>query len=221
MSRIKVSIHGLKDEDNLEKLVEIFGGLGVNVSDFFRAMNRGGTFSFYTELSKYESVKEKLDELCVHSVEVDSKKVVSPSGFTSLALLDALFVFFVSSWFVNNLKVQELISNFFLNPTLAWSLTELMKVLLAFLIYLGFLENLQTTPMGYLFRLRLKLDGELKVFVAFMLLPILGLLLVNSPLGSLVKLFGFFLFVFFVVGSMSGILIKVYGIGFERSEDRG
>ncbi|MFN3813424.1 MAG: hypothetical protein ACK4SM_02220 [Aquificaceae bacterium] len=217
MNRIKVSIYGLKDEDNLEKLVEILETLGVNVSDFFRSMNRGSTFSFYTEPSNYESVKERLDELCFHSMEAYSKDIVSSSGFTSLALLDTLLVFFVSSWFVNNLKVQELVSNLFLNPTLAWSLTELVRILLAFLIYLGFLENLETTPIGHLFKLQLKSSGKVRVFTAFMLLPVLGLVLINSPFGHLAKLFGLFLFVFFVVASMSDVLTSTYGVRFEKS----
>ncbi|ADO46019.1 hypothetical protein Hydth_1636 [Hydrogenobacter thermophilus TK-6] len=209
--RVKVSITAVKD---LEKLVEFLEKNGANIAEFFRAMNAGKPFVFHLDTSYYSQHKQELEKLCEYQEE--KAEAQSSYGLTAIMLTDALIVLLISSYFVDGLELKNVLSDLFSSSALVWSLTAIAKILLSLLIYLGFFELLHTTPVGYLFGIRFWTEGNLKVLLAFMLLPIAGIILAGSPLGKPFKVFGIFLFIFFLVASLSGVLINHYRVRLEK-----
>ncbi|SNZ14997.1 hypothetical protein [Hydrogenobacter hydrogenophilus] len=213
--KVRIKIISLREEENIEKLVEALENLGVSISEFFRSVSAGKPFVFEAEREAYRRWKNTLDKLCYYQEEPHVESL-SPLGFTAVALLDTFFVFSLSEWFSKSLNLEGVASGFFASQMLLWSFISIFKLFIAFLLYAGFGQNLETTPVGYLLKIRVS-NKDTKVFISFMLIPIAGILLVSSPFGSFAKLFGLFLFAFFVGGCLSGLLTSHYRLRIERA----
>jgi hypothetical protein len=212
--KVRIKIISVKEE-SIEKLVDALESLGVSISEFFRSVNVGKPFVFEMEREAYKKWKNVLDELCYYQEEVHIESV-SPLGFTATALLDTFFVFSLSEWFSKSLNLEGIASGFFASQVLVWSFLSLFKLFIALLLYAGFVQNLETTPVGYLFKIKIS-NKDTKVFLSFMLLPLAGMWLISSPFGGFSKLFGLFLFAFFVGGCLSGVLTSHYRLRIERA----
>lgn len=214
--KIKIKVFAIKDANNVEKFVEILESSGANVSEFFRAMNSAKPFSFDMDDQLYSKWKGDLEKLCEYIEERENSRTVKSYGLTTIMLVDALLLLSISNYFVDGIRLKDILSDFFTSSVVVWSLVATAKLLLSALFYVGFWDALNTTPTGYIFRIRLITEGNLRILLAFALLPIAGLLLAGSPFGRVVKVFGIFLFVFFLAGSMSGILTSHYRMRLER-----
>ncbi|MGC8852248.1 MAG: hypothetical protein ACP5P0_01435, partial [Hydrogenobacter sp.] len=85
--KVRIRIISLREEENIERLIEALENFGVSISEFFRSINAGKPFVFDAEREVYNRWKNVLDKLCYYQEE-PYVKTVSPLGFTALALLD-------------------------------------------------------------------------------------------------------------------------------------
>ncbi|SHK26946.1 hypothetical protein [Thermocrinis minervae] len=207
---VKVTILELKEEAG--SIVEKLSELGVSVKDLFRSLNSKGSFTFYLDKKDYQDLLPLLEKECVFQASIEDTKEVSPWGFFSTAMLDTFLVFHTSQWLVEGLKVKDFLNLYISNPTLLWSIESILKLAFAYAFYRGFVENLLTTPFGYLFKLKLRQDSQVGLFTTIYLLPFASLLLISSPFTLYLKLLGLFLFGFFVASLFQNFFKERYGL---------
>ncbi|MEZ0360824.1 MAG: hypothetical protein ABWK04_02840 [Hydrogenobacter sp.] len=215
--KIKIKVFAIKDANNVEKLVELLESCGANVSEFFRAMNSAQPFSFDMDEQLYSKWKGDLEELCEYTEERENTYTVKSYSLATIMLVDALLLLSISNYFVEGIKLRDILSDLFASSAVIWSFVAITKLLMSMLLYVGFWDALGTTPAGYIFRIRFIAEGSFRVLLAFALLPITGLLLAGSPFGKVAKVFGIFLFVFFLAGTISGVLTSHYRVRPERA----
>ncbi len=220
-----VIIKKIKDNNNISLIYTILKNNNIKVENFFKHLKENGKFEFYIDNESLDKILNELSNLAeieinstshseINKIDKDNSTIInSPFSFLVLSFLDIFIVLTFIEITFKSLNVDILIFRY-LGENLSYYIIALLKIAFSFAYLKGFLDFINSTPLGYLFKV--KINGSKTNIISVYLIPIIGFYLTKLEL-HLFNLLGLFLIVFYITSVF--ITFKYLNLSLERDKD--
>ncbi len=220
-----VIIKRIKDNNNINLVYTFLKNNNIKVENFFKHLKEYGKFEFYIDKEILDSIIKDLSNLAeieindTSQTEINKRdyginnQINSPFSFFVLSFLDIFIVLTFIEITFKILNLDYLILNY-LGENLSHYFIIILKLAFSFVYIKGFLDFINSTPIGYLFKV--KIYGSQTNIISTFLTPIIGFYLIKLDSNTF-KLLGLFLIVFYIVSVF--VTFKYLSLSLERDKD--